>query len=130
LADLVQLVYASRPFGFDSAILSGILLTARANNARDDITGCLICRGDLYLQLLEGPPAAIEALYGQIRRDDRHLEVRELLRRTVQERMFPGWAMRDDPVQSWMWTQDEVDAGAVDRASEGEILAIFARVGG
>ncbi len=129
MSGLVQLVYASRPFGFDSAILSGILLTARANNARDDITGCLICRADLYLQLLEGPPAAIDALYAQIRRDDRHLEVRELLRRAASTRMFPGWAMRDDPAQSWMWTQAEVDAGAVDAASTGEIIAIFERVG-
>ena len=125
---MIQLTYASRPFGFDAAVLSHILLRARFNNARDDITGALVCRADLYLQLLEGPAAAIDALYAHIARDDRHLEVRKLVHRSVPARMFPGWAMRDDPAKSWLWTQDEVDAGALDQASEAEILAVFARV--
>jgi hypothetical protein len=125
---LVQLIYASRPFGFDSAILSHILLQSRRNNARDDITGALICRADLYVQLIEGPAEAVEALYVRIAGDDRHLEVTELLRRQITDRMFPDWAMRDDPVQSWMWTQAEVDAGAVARATAGECLAVFERL--
>ena len=125
---LIQLVYASRPFGFDEQVLSHILFKARYNNARDDITGALICRGDLYLQLIEGPPPAIERLYAKIRADDRHVEVRKLVQTMVTERMFPLWAMKDDPAQSWMWSQDQVDDGAVDRATESEILEIFQRV--
>ena len=54
-----QLIYRSEPFGFDRATLAGILMTARRNNRRDDITGALLCRSDLYLQLIEGPEAAI-----------------------------------------------------------------------
>ena len=65
LTDLIQLIYSSKPFGFDEATLSEILLTARRNNERDGITGALICRRDLYLQLLEGPQAAVEARYQQ-----------------------------------------------------------------
>lgn len=125
---MLQLVYASRPFGFDTAALAGILLTARRVNARDEITGALICREDLYLQLLEGPEAAVERLYGHIRRDDRHVEVTELLRRPVTARLFPGWAMRDDPAQSWLWSPDEVHEGALLRATEAEILAVFQRI--
>ena len=37
--------------------------------------GALICRDDLFLQMLEGPEAVVEAIYGRIVRDDRHLEV-------------------------------------------------------
>ena len=125
---LMQLVYVSRPFGFDEATLSHILFQARDHNPRVGITGALICRGDIYLQLLEGPETAIEALYKNIRLDDRHVEVKKLLQRAVSDRMFPTWAMKDDPARSWMWTQAEVDDGAVDRASEVEILAVFERV--
>jgi hypothetical protein len=70
-----QLIYRSQPFGFDNAMLAGILLEARRNNLRDDITGALICRHDLYLQLIEGPADAIDALYGRIVADDRHVDV-------------------------------------------------------
>lgn len=125
-----QLAYASRPFGFDSATLSNILLDARRCNARDSITGALIVRHDLFLQLLEGPPDAVEACYQRIRRDDRHLEITPLLNRTVKTRLFPGWAMRDDPAHSWIWSIEDVDNGAVEQATEDEVLAIFTRLAG
>ena len=125
---LIQLIYASRPFGFDTAMLNGILTNSRANNARDDITGALICRADIYLQLLEGPEDKVEATYRRIARDDRHLDARRLLSTAIEQRLFPKWAMRDDPARSWMWTQSEVDAGAPDHATPDELLAIFSRL--
>ncbi len=125
---LVQLVYTSRPFGFDGTILNGILVTARRLNARDGITGALICRADVYLQLLEGPEDALAACYARIARDDRHVDVVERLRRPIDERMFPAWAMRDDPARSWMWSQREVENDAADRASEDDYLTIFKRL--
>ena len=125
---LTQLIYSSRPFGFDDAILSQILLTARRNNANAHVTGCLICRGDLYLQLLEGPDEAVARLYDSILEDDRHLEVTRRLHRQTETRLFDGWAMRDDPAQSWLWTKAEVDAGALDRADEDAFLAVFNRI--
>ncbi len=125
---LSRLIYVSRPFGFAEGILNSILLVSRHNNERDDITGALICRGDIYLQWLEGPEPAVAAAYARIRRDDRHIEIRQLLAGPVSERLFPGWAMRDDPARSWLWTQEEVAAGAVEQATTGEIFAVFARV--
>jgi hypothetical protein len=125
---MIQLIYASRPFGFDEAALAGILVDARRCNERDGITGALICRGDLFLQLLEGPQDKVEAAYQRIERDHRHLEIKVLSRRTVTERLFPAWAMRDDPARSWMWTQQEVNAGAIERATEAEAVAIFERM--
>lgn len=126
--DLVQLIYASQPFGYDEAVLYGILTEARRNNVRTQITGCLICRADIFLQLLEGPPAAVEATFQKIARDTRHLDVRILSRTPVQRRIFPGWAMRDDPARSWMWTPEAVAEGAAARTSKPDLLAIFARV--
>jgi hypothetical protein len=128
VADLIQLIYSSKPFGFDEAALNGILAIARRNNPRDAITGSLICRRDLYLQLLEGPRAAVEARYSSIARDDRHLEVVKRISRPVTERMFPNWAMRDDPARSWMWTAKEIDDGALDRSIPAEFIAVFSRL--
>ena len=125
---LMQLVYASRPFGFDTAILNGILSEARRLNPENDITGALICRADLYLQLLEGPADAVEATFARIARDDRHVEVQHLVSRPVEERLFPDWAMRHDPARSWMWTRQEIDDGALARATEDEVVAVFERV--
>ncbi len=128
MTDLIQLIYSSQPFGFDEATLNGILITARRNNPRDAITGALICRQDLYLQLLEGPRAAVETRYHGIARDDRHLEVVKRVSRPVTERLFPNWAMRDDPARSWMWTAKDIDRGALDRASPADFIAVFERL--
>lgn len=125
---LVQLIYASRPFGFDQAILNGILSQSRRCNSRDGITGALICRADVYMQLLEGSAKALDATYARILRDDRHLEIRRLSYHTVTNRLFPGWAMRDDPARSWMWSQTEVANGAIERATYLQVLQIFDRL--
>jgi hypothetical protein len=125
---LIQLVYASKPFGFDQAILNGILSDARRLNPANDVTGALICRADLYLQLLEGPKSAVEATFARIAEDDRHLEVQRLVSRPIEQRLFPDWAMRHDPARSWMWTQEEVDNGAIERATEEEVVAVFERL--
>lgn len=127
---LLQLVYASRPFGFDGPTLAGILLDARRCNTRDGITGALICRDDLFLQLLEGETDKIEATFQRITKDDRHLEVRQISRQsiTASDRLFGRWAMRDDPAQSWIWSRSEIDNGALDRTTDVEVLGFFQRL--
>lgn len=125
---LTQIIYSSKPFGFDTSMLDGILSVSRRLNARDNITGTLVCRADMYLQLIEGPEAAIQSTYKRIIADDRHLDINLLISRGVTDRLFPKWAMRDDPARSWMWTQAEVSAGAIQAATADEILAIFERI--
>lgn len=129
---LIQLTYASQPFGFNGPSLAGILLDARRCNTRDGITGALICRDDLFLQMLEGPEDKVEATLQRITKDDRHLEVRPMSRRMIPDhgRLFPNWAMRDDPAQSWVWTRADIDNGALDSASEADVIAIFERLAG
>ena len=124
----MQLIYASRPFGFDDLALTGILATARRNNARDGITGALICREDLYLQLLEGGSDLVAQAFSRIERDDRHTDIVKLWSGEVEDRLFPDWAMRHDRVRSWMWTATEVSAGAVANASTDEVLSIFRKL--
>lgn len=125
---LTQIVYSSKPFGFDASVLDDILTISRIRNSKADITGTLICRADMYLQLIEGPDAAIQATYQRIAMDDRHVEMNLLLSREVTERLFPKWAMRDDPPRSWMWTQQEISDGAIAAATPQDIIAIFERL--
>lgn len=125
---VTQVIYASRPFGYDELTLAGILGTARHNNTRDGITGALICREDIYLQLLEGPSDRVGAALARIERDDRHTELTVLVSAVVGDRLFPSWAMRHDPARSWLWTAAEVSAGAVRTASADDVRGVFERL--
>jgi len=125
---ITQLIYFSHPFGFDDLALTGILASAARNNPRDDITGALICREDLFMQLLEGPADKVNEAFERIRKDDRHTRVTLVGREQVAKRLFPDWAMRHDPAQSWMWSRDDVTAGAAERATAPEFVAIFTRL--
>ena len=127
---VTQLIYTSQPFGYDEALLAGILAGARRNNRRDAVTGALVCRQDIYLQIIEGPKVAIDTLYDRILRDDRHLDVRQLWRSDTGDRLFPAWAMLHDPARSWLWTPAEVTAGAVYAASPDDVYAVFRRIAG
>lgn len=125
---ITQLIYRSQPFGFDDAMLNGILLQARRNNPRHAVTGALIVRGDVYLQLLEGPEAAIATLFSRIVRDDRHLAVTTISHGTVAARLFPAWSMREDPAETWLWSEDEIAGGAFERAGPAGVRAVFERL--
>ena len=123
-----RVIYASRPFGFDSGLLNGILLDARRLNARDAITGALICRDDIYLQLLEGPKDKVAATLERIKRDDRHLDLRLFLEGDVPERMFGEWAMLHDPAVTWIWPRAAVAKGAAENATPLEVEDVFRKL--
>ena len=118
----------SRPFGFDLSVLSGLLIDSRENNKKNKITGALLCRADIYLQMLEGPTEKVLETFDRIRVDDRHIEVEVLIKINIKNRLFPNWAMKDDPVKSWMWSQEEVAKGAVRQSSQNEIMNVFKKV--
>ncbi|MCG6121024.1 MAG: BLUF domain-containing protein [Blastomonas sp.] len=122
---VTQLIYMSQPFGYDDSMLSGILSVARRNNPRHGITGALICRHDVYLQLIEGDQDAIDRLFARISTDDRHLAVTLLNRADVAERLFPDWAMLHDPAHSWHWSPEEVSIGAIADATPEDLRQIF-----
>jgi hypothetical protein len=62
-------------------------------NALVGVTGLLIFNGSRFLQIIEGPEQAIDALIERLRRDDRHsaFELRDS--RFVACRAFPDWSM-------------------------------------
>ena len=120
-----QVIYVSKPVGFDEEILNSILTLSRFNNERNQITGALICRSDLYLQYLEGPAHKIDSVYSKIKIDDRHEDVRLLEDGRSRRRLFSNWAMRGEPVKDWIWTEKEVSNGALERLSGDDAMDIF-----
>lgn len=130
ISDLIHIIYASQPFGYDEPTLAGILLDARRCNKRDGVTGALVCRHDIYLQLLEGPTAEVRAAYARIRRDDRHAGVEQLLSGKISERMFGEWEMLHDPAVSLIWTEAQLSDGLLDRATPADVLRVFENIAG
>jgi len=128
IADLIRLIYCSQPFGYDLPTLSGILLDARNRNTQDGITGALVCRHDIYLQMLEGAEASVNAAFARIKRDDRHANIKTLVSEQMPDRLFGAWAMLHDPEKSWIWSEAEISQGALDRASSSDVTTVFANL--
>ena len=125
---LSRLIYCSQPFGYDQPMLNGILADARTYNPKNNITGALICREDIFLQLLEGPEDKLLLTYDKILNDDRHLDIELLVKELCDDRLFPSWSMKDDPAKTWFWTKDEIDAGVLTTVSKTDLLEVFDRV--
>ena len=125
--NIKHIIYSSTPFGFSGGDLDHILIQSRYNNDKNNITGALLCRDDLYLQYLEGPEKEIDLTFSKITEDDRHTEIQLLKSGMSTRRLFANWAMKDDPVQSWMWTKEEIDGGILEKVSEAEAMEIFVK---
>ena len=125
---LSRLIYCSQPFGYDQPMLNGILADARTYNPKNHITGALICREDIFLQLLEGPEDKILLTYDRILNDDRHLDIELLVQESCDDRLFPTWSMKDDPAKTWFWTKNEIDSGILTSVSKNDLLGVFERI--
>jgi hypothetical protein len=121
--NLKHVIYTSRPTFFDIEILDNILNTSRTNNTKWDITGNLIFHSDLFLQLLEGPPDAIDSLYQNILLDNRHTDISKLRDEITQRRLFASWTMKNDIFQSWMLSR-----GALNQLNSEDAFDIFVKL--
>jgi hypothetical protein len=91
---LIQLVYGSRAtVACDGPFLSALLEKARNGNARLGVSGVLLYHTGSFMQVLEGVPDVVSALFGKIERDQRHDRVVILRRGAVAERSFSEWSM-------------------------------------
>ena len=126
--NIYRLVYKSKPFGYDQAILNGILSDAINYNSKNNITGALICRDDIYLQLLEGPEYEVNLTFEKISTDDRHLEIELLLKEYCNKRIFPKWNMKDDPARTWFWSKEEINSGIFNKLPKIKIIEVFEKI--
>ena len=62
------------------------------------VTGALLFNEDLFAQVLEGPLEAVEQIFEQIQRDQRHSDVTILESGPAVERDFPEWSMAFAPM--------------------------------
>ena len=95
---LFRLVYCSRNAisGAPDDVareIARILAVSRHDNACDGITGALLYDEGCFVQVLEGPLAALERLFERIRRDRRHSDVTVLENASRHERSFASWSM-------------------------------------
>jgi hypothetical protein len=96
---LMYVSSARRRFG--PAELAELLTVAREKNSRTGITGMLLYKAGLFLQVLEGDSERVRELYARIASDDRHRACSVVLEGTIPERRFSDWSMGfrnlDDP---------------------------------
>lgn len=91
---MLSLVYVSSAKElFSDDDLKTLLQKSREKNHRLDLTGMLLYKDGNFMQLLEGPEDVVMSLYSVIERDARHRGVLIVLRREIQERVFPDWSM-------------------------------------
>lgn len=69
-------------------ILNGLARKANKINKSSSVTGILLFNGTHFFQLLEGPEAAVNAVYSRICQDPRHHNLVELLRDYAPARRF------------------------------------------
>jgi hypothetical protein len=92
-APLKQKIYVSALTGTDDSVLPDILRASQKNNARDGVTGMLLYADGNFLQVLEGPPEAVERTFARIEQDRRHSQVIVMSDEPTTQRDFADWSM-------------------------------------
>jgi hypothetical protein len=91
---LIHQIYTSvAARSIEAAELGAILETSRVNNRAADVSGMLLYSNQSFFQILEGPAAAVDAVYARIAADPRHRDLRTLVREPIAKRGFAQWAM-------------------------------------
>ncbi len=92
--EYLQLIYISAAtVEFTTQDLTSLLAKAREKNAKVDVSGMLIYHEGSFFQVLEGPEDEVYRIYDMIEYDDRHDDVKLLLKSYVDKRSFENWSM-------------------------------------
>jgi hypothetical protein len=104
MKSLISLIYASRSTEcFHEHEIPDLLQQVRIANAKQEFTGMLLYISGSFVQVLEGQPDPVDALFSRILRDKRHTQLTLLAREAIPERAFEGWTMMHktlDPVEA------------------------------
>jgi hypothetical protein len=105
MKSLISLIYASRSTEcFHEHEIPDLLQQVRIANAKQEFTGMLLYICGSFLQVLEGQPEMVDAVFSKILIDKRHTQITLIARESIPERAFEGWTMMHK-------TMDPVEAG-------------------
>jgi Sensors of blue-light using FAD len=105
MKSLISLIYTSRSTEhFHEHEIPELLQQVRIANAKQEFTGMLLYICGSFLQVLEGQPEMVDAVFSRILRDKRHAQLTLISRESIPERAFEGWTMMHK-------TLDLVEAG-------------------
>lgn len=105
MLSIVYVSVASNPMTDDD--VAAILVQARANNLRDDLTGALLYNSGRFIQIIEGPDERLRAQFAKIEADPRHRNVQTISEKRIANRQFPEWTMGFQPLSNKSVTQLE-----------------------
>jgi hypothetical protein len=77
----------------EAEMVRAILRTSRLSNQANGITGLLAYAHGVFLQVIEGEEAVVEALFSRILTDPRHNNTQVLHRGEISERIYADWGM-------------------------------------
>jgi hypothetical protein len=104
MKSLISLIYASRSTEyFQEHEIPELLQQIRIANAKQEITGMLLYVRGSFLQVLEGQPETVDAVFSRILGDKRNTQLRSIARESIPERAFEGWTMMHktlDPIEA------------------------------
>ena len=93
--ELCRLVYVSKMSRLmEISNFEDVAYSTSANNFKRGVTGILCHANRNFMQLLEGPPRAVNDLYRTILNDERHHSATLLDYQPILSRAFPDWGMR------------------------------------
>lgn len=91
---MFQLIYASHAKqAFDEIELISLLKASRAKNLKLNITGMLLYKDGVFMQLLEGDEAEVRKLFSAIKHDNRHEKVVVLFEKACNHSVMSDWSM-------------------------------------
>ena len=75
------------------AALDQLVMQSQSRNLKDDVTGVLFLRGNVFFQTIEGPSEVINATYDRIKADPRHKGLYLIMNEPIEERRFDDWSL-------------------------------------
>ncbi len=84
----------------DMPAVGEVVRQAARNNAAHSITGVLATSDDAFIQLLEGPRAALSDLLGRLYSDPRHGGIRIVDFQMIDRRVTGAWSMAAPTLES------------------------------
>jgi diguanylate cyclase (GGDEF)-like protein len=122
-----QLIYVSTAVReMNDTDLVNLMLSARARNERNQVTGMLLYKDCRFMEVLEGEESTVRKIFADIEKDSRHKNIDTLRAEGITFRAFPNWTMgfqNSNPSESAAFTEFLIKDGTPDYFAEESIEA-------